>query len=42
MRDNIKVDVQEMRCGGRDGIYQAPDRNGWPVLVKAVINLRIS
>jgi len=31
-----------MRWGGKDGIFLAPDRDGWPAFVNAVMNLRIS
>jgi hypothetical protein len=38
--DNIKMDLQEMGCGGMEWIELAQDRDrGW-VLVKVVMNLR--
>jgi hypothetical protein len=39
--DNIKMDLQEVRCGGIDWIEVARDRESWRVLVTAVMNLRV-
>jgi hypothetical protein len=39
--DNIKMDLQEVGCGGKDWNDLAQDRDGWRDLVKAVMNLRV-
>jgi hypothetical protein len=39
--DNIKTDFQEMGYGDMDWIELARDRNGWRVLLNAVMNLRV-
>ena len=39
--DNIKVDVQQVRCGCMDWIDLAQDRDRWQTLLSAVINLRV-
>ena len=39
--DNIKMNLQEVRCGGIDWIDLAKDRDRWQTLVKAVMNLRV-
>jgi len=39
--DNIRMDLQEVRCGYMDWIWLAQDRDGWRRLVSAVMNLRV-
>ena len=40
-KNNIKMDLQEVRCGGMDWIDLAQDRNGWRALVNELMNLRL-
>ena len=40
-KDNIKMDIQEVRCEGMDWIDLAQDTQRWRALVNAVMNLRV-
>jgi len=35
------MDIQEVRCEGKDWIEPAQDRGRWRALVNAVMNLRV-
>jgi len=40
-KDNIKMDLQEMGCGGMDWIELVEDRDRWQALANVVMNLRV-
>jgi hypothetical protein len=39
--DNIKMDLQELGCGGTEWTGLAQDRDRWWALMNAVMNLRV-
>jgi hypothetical protein len=39
--DNIKINLQEVGCGGMDWIELAQDRGRWQAIVNGVMILRV-
>jgi hypothetical protein len=39
--DGIKIDLREIRSGGKDWIYLAQDRDQCRILVNTAMNLRV-
>jgi len=41
-RENIKMNLQELGCGGIERINLAQDRDRWQAIVNAVMNFWVS
>ena len=42
MEDNIKMDLQEVGCGGIDWIDLARNKDGWRAVVSTAMKLRFN